>query len=195
MSWAQPEPALRYARQALAYAEQHEVHNLASYIAVTLAWLRLRAGEWDEAERVTRSELEKSMSVAQLLAKTVLAELAVRRGDEDASERLADLSAQADRASEPQRIAPLLELETEWALTTGAPMPIERLEALLDDDAAARLAGRLGRHPRRRMGGRRRARGRARRRRTRRRTPRCCGATGTAQRTHSARSAGRTTAA
>ena len=81
MSWAQPEPALRYARQALAYAEQNEVYNLASYIAVTLAWLQLRAGEWDEAERITRAELEKSVSVTQLVAKTVLAELAVRRGD------------------------------------------------------------------------------------------------------------------
>ena len=65
--------------------------NLASYIAVTLAWLQLRAGEWDQAEQVTRAELEKSMSVAQLVAKTVLAELAVRRGDPDAAERLADL--------------------------------------------------------------------------------------------------------
>jgi predicted ATPase/DNA-binding CsgD family transcriptional regulator len=132
MSWAQPEPAVRYARQALAYAEQNEVYNLASYIAVTLAWLQLRAGEWDEAERVTRAELEKSVSVAQLVAKTVLAELAVRRGDPDAAERLADLAAQAVRASEPQRLAPLVELETEWALTTGVAMPFERLEALLD---------------------------------------------------------------
>ncbi len=134
MSWAQPEPAMRYARQALAYAEQNEVYNLASYIAVTRAWLQLRAGEWDEAERLTRAELEKSVSVAQLVAKTVLAELAVRRGDPDAAERLADLAAQAVRASEPQRLAPLVELETEWALTTGAPLPLELLETLLDEE-------------------------------------------------------------
>ena len=134
MSWAQPEPAVRYARQALAYAEQNEVYNLASYIAVTRAWLRLRAGEWDEAERLTRVELEKSVSVAHLVAKTVLAELAVRRGDPDAAERLADLAAQAVRASEPQRLAPLVELETEWALTTGAPLPLELLETLLDEE-------------------------------------------------------------
>jgi DNA-binding CsgD family transcriptional regulator len=57
----------------------------------------------------------------------------VRRGDPDAPERLADLAAQAVRASEPQRLAPLVELETEWALTTGAPMPIERFETLLDE--------------------------------------------------------------
>jgi predicted ATPase/DNA-binding CsgD family transcriptional regulator len=133
MSWAQPEPAVRYARQALAYAELNEVHNLASYVAITLAWLQLRAGEWEEAETITRAESEKSISVAQLVAKTVLTELAVRRGDPDAAERLADLAAQAVRASEPQRLAPLVELETEWALTTGAPLPIERFETLLDE--------------------------------------------------------------
>jgi ATP/maltotriose-dependent transcriptional regulator MalT len=133
MSWAQPEPAVEYAREALAYAERNELHSLASYIAITLAWLQLRAGDWDEAETITRGESEKSVSVAQLVAKTVLTELAVRRGDADASERLADLAAQAVRASEPQRLAPLVELEAEWALTTGAAMPIELFETLLDE--------------------------------------------------------------
>ena len=66
MSWAQPEPAFQHAERAVAYAEANEVHNLASYTAVTLAWLRLRAGEWDEAERITLGEIEKSMTVAQL---------------------------------------------------------------------------------------------------------------------------------
>ena len=64
----------------------------------------------------------------------MLAELAVRRGDPDAAERLADLAAPAVRASEPQRLAPLVELETEWALTTGAPLPLELLETLLDEE-------------------------------------------------------------
>ena len=133
MSWVQPAPARRYAQQALAYAEENEVHNLASYVVTTLAWLRLRAGEWDEAERITLGELEKSVSVPQLLAKTVLTELAVRRGDSDAAARLADLAEQAVRASELQRIGPVLELEVEWALTTGAPMPYERLDTLLEE--------------------------------------------------------------
>ena len=44
-----------------------------------------------------RREIERGMTVPQLLAKTVLAELAVRRGDDDAAERLADL-ARAGRA-------------------------------------------------------------------------------------------------
>ena len=63
----------------------------------------------------------------------MLAELAVRRGDPDAAERLADLAAQADRTGEPQRIVPVLELRAEWALTHGAPMPAERFEQLVDE--------------------------------------------------------------
>ena len=51
------------ASEALAYAREHEVHILASYIATVIAWLRLRAGEWDEAERITRREIESGVTV------------------------------------------------------------------------------------------------------------------------------------
>ncbi len=131
MWWVEPAAALRYERQALAYADKHEVHNLGSYVATMVAWLALRAGEWKEAERVVREKLELGTSVVQLLDKTVLAELAVRRGDPDAAERLADVELQAETTGEPQRIAPILELEAEWALTTGAPMPTRPLERFL----------------------------------------------------------------
>lgn len=133
MYWAQPEPALRYAEQSLAYAQDHEVHNLASYAATMIAWLRLRAGDWEEAERVTLRESARGVAVPQLVAKTVLTELAVRRGDPDAVDRLADLAAQADRAGDLQRTTPVLELEIEWALTSGAPMPVARLERTIAD--------------------------------------------------------------
>ena len=99
MSWARPEPALRYAEQALAYAESHEVHTYVSYVTTALAWMHLRKGDWDEAERITHGEIERGITVVQLLAKTVLAELAVRRGDQDAGDRVADLAEHADRAA------------------------------------------------------------------------------------------------
>ena len=107
-----------------------------------IAWLRLRAGEWDEAERLTRREMESGI-VVRLLAKTVLAELAVRRGDPDAGARLAELAAEADRTGELQRIVPLLELAAEWALTTGAPMPVERFEKLAELPTGGIRAGRF----------------------------------------------------
>jgi DNA-binding CsgD family transcriptional regulator len=137
MRWVRPAEASSYARQALVYAREHEVHATASYAAAEIAWLRLRAGEWDEAERLAQAEIDRGIVVAQLVTKPVLTELAVRRGDPDAAERLADLAAQADRARELQRIAPALELATEWALTTGGPMPTERFEQVL-----AELGGR-----------------------------------------------------
>jgi DNA-binding CsgD family transcriptional regulator/tetratricopeptide (TPR) repeat protein len=133
MYWVQPEAALRYAEQGLVYAEEHEVHNLASYVATTAAWLRLRIGDWDEAEGVALSESERGFAVPQLVANTVLAELAVRRGDADAAERLADLATQADRAGDLQRRAPVLELEIERALLTGAPLPTELITKLVDE--------------------------------------------------------------
>jgi DNA-binding CsgD family transcriptional regulator/tetratricopeptide (TPR) repeat protein len=123
MCWVVPGEALRYARRALSYAEQYEVDAFASYLRTTIAWLRLRSGAWDEAERAARREIERGSSVAQLLAKTVLAELAVRRGDPDAPDRLRDVTAQAELAGELQRIGPVLELAFEWSLTTGTPVP------------------------------------------------------------------------
>ena len=130
MLWGRADAARTYGERALAYAVEHEQHTFISYMATMIAWLRLRAGEWEGAERITRTEIQRESGVPQLLAKTVLAELAVRRGDPDAGERLADIGAEADRTGEFQRTAPVLELETEWALTTGAPMPTQRFEQL-----------------------------------------------------------------
>jgi DNA-binding CsgD family transcriptional regulator len=133
MTWVQPEPAWRYSVEALSYAREHEVHNLASYIEMMLAWLRLRRGEWTAAERAARSELERrTTTVAQLLARSVLTELAVRRGDADAAAQLAELAEVADRAGDLQRLTPVLELRIEWALTRGGPMPLERFDRLVE---------------------------------------------------------------
>jgi DNA-binding CsgD family transcriptional regulator/tetratricopeptide (TPR) repeat protein len=129
--WADADAARRFGEQALAYAAEHEQQTFISYVAMMLAGLRLRAGEWDDAERTTRDAIARDLGVAQLLAKTVLTELAVRRGDPDAADLLADAATQADRTGEFQRIAPVLELETEWALTSGAPIPMDRIEQLV----------------------------------------------------------------
>jgi DNA-binding CsgD family transcriptional regulator/tetratricopeptide (TPR) repeat protein len=128
--WARPPEALRYADQATAYGAGHEVLIIASNAAVVTAWLRLRAGEWAESERITRREIESGVVIRQI-TKIVLAELAVRRGDPDAAERLAEVAADGDRTGEPQRILPALERAAEHALLTGAPMPTGRIEALV----------------------------------------------------------------
>lgn len=125
--WVRPEAAVRCAGRAQRYATAHEVDALGSYAAVTHAWLRMRAGEWEPAAAVARTALADGATVTQLLARTVLAELAVRRGDADAGSRLRDVAGQADCTDELQRIEPVLELEVEWALTRGAPMPHARV--------------------------------------------------------------------
>jgi DNA-binding CsgD family transcriptional regulator/tetratricopeptide (TPR) repeat protein len=135
-TWGLPKAGRSYAEQALAYAGNHEVHMYASYVTTLLAWLRLRTGEWHEAERITYGEIERGVTVVQLLAQTVLAELAVRRGDPDAGDRLTDLAAHADRAAEPQRIMPAIELMAERALTEDAPMPVVWIERLAEHLAA-----------------------------------------------------------
>jgi DNA-binding SARP family transcriptional activator len=143
LSWARPDAALRYAEMTVAYADEHQVHTIGSYAATLIAWLRLRSGDWAEAERVARIEVERGVGLPVLSA-IVLAELAVRRGDEDAVERLNDASTQADRAGELHRIVPVLELAAERALTSGAAMPTERLAELADQiPPRGTLVGRL----------------------------------------------------
>jgi len=137
MFWVQPDKALQQAERGLSYAQEHEVHNLASYLATTTAWLRFRAGDWDEGERVALRESERGYAVPQLLANTVLAELAVRRGDADAAERLAGLAAQAERAGDIQRRLPVLELEIERALLAGTPPPADSVRKVVDEIQAS----------------------------------------------------------
>jgi predicted ATPase/DNA-binding CsgD family transcriptional regulator len=127
MLWVQTAEALKYAELAQTYARRHEMQTFAPYIATMIAWLKLRAGEWDEAEQLAQAELEGN-TVARLLAMGVLTELAIRRGDNGADELLVELTAQAEETGEMQRMLPAFELAAEWALNTGGPMPTAGLE-------------------------------------------------------------------
>jgi ATP/maltotriose-dependent transcriptional regulator MalT len=133
MLWGRPVEARGYVEEAVTYSSQYEVHTLVQYTEAQLAWLRLRAGEWDEAERAAARVVSGDESITQLLARTVLAELSIRRGDPDAEADLAGLAEQAERTGELQRLVPVVELQVESALLTGGPMPSRRVEALLDE--------------------------------------------------------------
>ena len=95
MIWGRPQPALGFAELAVAYAGSTRCTTSCPTPRRRVAWLRLRAGEWDEAERIATAQIRQRETVPELLAQTVLAELAVRRGDADAAERLADLARRA----------------------------------------------------------------------------------------------------
>jgi DNA-binding CsgD family transcriptional regulator len=133
MLWGRPVEARRYVEDAVIYSTQYEVHTLVQYTEALLAWLRLRAGEWEEAERAAARVVSGDESITQLLARTVLAELSIRRGDPAADADLAGLAEQAERTGELQRLVPVVELQVECALLTGGPMPSRRVEELLGE--------------------------------------------------------------
>jgi DNA-binding CsgD family transcriptional regulator len=136
MNWARADAALEASRAAVAYADKHEIYHMAPYSVLTEAWLQLRAGRWAEAERTALAYAHTNVTVHRLLAETVLAELAVRRGDGDAEERLAALSQRAEETGELQRLVPAFELSIERALLAGEQPPAERLLPHLDADRA-----------------------------------------------------------
>lgn len=135
-TWAQAPASRDAVGRAVAYAAEHEVHHLGAYAATIRTWHRLRAGEWSEAEREAQAHVQDS-SVTALFARTLLAELAVRRGSHDADARLAALATAGERAGDLQRIAPVLALQVERSLTSRAAVPVERLRQLVE-----RFAGR-----------------------------------------------------
>jgi ATP/maltotriose-dependent transcriptional regulator MalT len=137
--------ARELAERAAGYAREHQVDSLGAYLGVTLAWLRLRAGDWAAAEAIPRAELARGASVTQLLARTVLAELAVRRGDPDADALLADAAAQAEQTEEVQRIGPVVQVQIERALLTGEEMPLAAVERAVGLAAAGGFRGWGGR--------------------------------------------------
>ncbi|MCZ2860797.1 ATP-binding protein [Blastococcus sp. VKM Ac-2987] len=130
--WVRPERALRSLQDGVRYAREHEVDTMVGYLEAIRAWLLLRQGAEDEATGLARATLTRAAApestVAGLVARTVLAERAVRRGADDADIRLAAVASDADRTGELKRIGPVLELEAERALTRGDPLPVSRLE-------------------------------------------------------------------
>lgn len=130
LSWLRTAEARQCAAQGIDYARRHEVDQLRAYLEVTDAWLLLRAGDWAAAKAIAGGEAGNATTVGDLLAETVLTELAVRRGDDDARVRLDQLADAAGRTGELQRIEPVLLLEIEWSLTRGEPPPRARFEQL-----------------------------------------------------------------
>ena len=129
-TWIEPAAARTYTEQALVHSGAHEVHGLDVYTRLLLVWLDVRHGVWDGAERAIGDALGQGESVQQLLAQTIHAELAIRRGDPTARLLLTALADQAGRSGELQRTVPVLELEVEWALLHGEPQPLARIESI-----------------------------------------------------------------
>jgi DNA-binding SARP family transcriptional activator/tetratricopeptide (TPR) repeat protein len=137
MLWGRTTAAAEALEQAVTYGQDYEQETLGAYAQMALGALRVRTGEWDDAERVLHGVVPTG-SVTRLVADTALAELAVRRGDADAADRLELLRPAVERTREFQRIAPVVELDAEHALLTGGPLPADRIERIFDEVRARR---------------------------------------------------------
>ncbi|MGC0142378.1 ATP-binding protein [Pseudactinotalea sp. Z1732] len=133
LCWVQPEAALRSITQGLALVEERQRDVFKDHFETLLAWLKARSGYFDEARALAERVIGRraSSTIAGLQAQTVLAEVAVRRGDDDAAARLSDLIALVNEAGEPKLSGPVLELEIEWALTHSRHPPVGRTEQVL----------------------------------------------------------------
>ena len=175
MCWAQPEPAARVrSSRRSPTREEHEVHTLRLvHRRRLLAWLRLRAGEWDEAERIARARARaRRERVASCSRGRCWPSSRSGGAIRTPAERLADLAAQADRAGELQRIAAGARARDRVGADARRADADRAHRAARRRGPPARPAPRLGRAPDRGLGGGRRDRRRARPARRRRRTRR-----------------------
>lgn len=129
LHWVRPERSRLPVEHARRHVRAHELDHMAPFLDALLAWLRLRAGDWQAAETLVASPSDTS-SVAALQARLVRTELAVRRGDTDAEERLRRLGDDVARTGELIRIAPVFDLRAEWAFLHDRPPPVDHLTSI-----------------------------------------------------------------
>ena len=132
--WVLPETARANAVQARTCAEEYELDGMAAFIRAFLVWLELREGRPQAVAHLplpaTTQGPDTTTAISELLARTVLAELAVRTGAADAGERLDQLAAALDRTQQLVLIAPVLGLQVEQALIDDTPLPHERFSEI-----------------------------------------------------------------
>jgi DNA-binding CsgD family transcriptional regulator len=134
LQWVRPEPARIHAEQARGYARSHELDGMARFIDAFLVGLQLRAGHLEGTSVLPTgrrgSRPVPAGTIADHQTQAVATELAIRRGEADADDRLAELVALADRTGMITHIGAALELQVERALTSDAPLPVERFDAI-----------------------------------------------------------------
>ncbi len=132
--WCRPEVVSKLIARGLPIAREHQYDALTTLFERLSAWLAARRGDFETAMQLTQLPTGRRNSVrnGRLIAHTVQAEVALRRGDPDASDQLQNLGVEVDRTGELCRIEPVLELQIEQALLTGEPPPVERIQEAVD---------------------------------------------------------------
>ncbi|MDH3227922.1 MAG: response regulator transcription factor, partial [Thermoleophilia bacterium] len=107
-----------YLAQGLEYAGKRELEGSRCYMTAERARLHLSTGRWGAAERDARWVVNRpeEPGITRMPALATLAQLLVRRGDEDALRVLDEARALAEPTGELQRIAPVAvaRAECEW---------------------------------------------------------------------------------
>jgi DNA-binding CsgD family transcriptional regulator/tetratricopeptide (TPR) repeat protein len=131
LDWVRLDEAEQYLPAAAKLAEEAEYLGFLSYMRTEQARLALARGQWDDAVRYAELGLELSLSAhrpTQMAALTVLARVAVRRGQPDAAELLSRAWEMVADSGELQRTGPVAAARSEHAWLRG------------DDPAARDLA-------------------------------------------------------
>jgi len=116
--WRDIQPALDYAKQAIALAERHELRTAEVYAKALLSRILELSGDWSEAMDLAHGLLDAGVT-SQMVALPVLGAIETRRGRASArevSERAWDLASAAD---EFQRLAPAAITCAEYAWISG----------------------------------------------------------------------------
>ncbi|MGC4038178.1 MAG: AAA family ATPase [Chitinophagaceae bacterium] len=117
--------------EGIHYCEERELDAWTKYMLTCKARLKLETGEWNEALAIADRVLqdEQQAGINKHNASTVMAMIAMRRGEEDVATALMAAKTRAFTAGEHQRIVPVAIALLEYEWITG--------RKLLDDESLA----------------------------------------------------------
>lgn len=116
--WRDIQPALDYAKQAIASAERHDLRTVEVYAKALLARILELNGEWSEATDLAHGVLDAAVTT-QMVALPVLGAIEARRGRASAREALVRAWEMASAADEFQRLAPAAIACAEYGWISG----------------------------------------------------------------------------
>ena len=131
--------AEKFFEEGIRYCEERDLDAWAFYMLSWLARLKLETGHWKEAYNIAEGLLktEAQTPIVRIIVLVVVANIKMRRGEDDALSQLVHAKTMASESMESQRILPVLSaiLEYEW-LTGSTVIDDKTLDA-----AKATIAG------------------------------------------------------
>jgi len=117
----QRDRALRYLDRGSAWADEHEVLSVLSYLTSLRSRLELDRGRWHDADALAGSVLTSPATspLNQMNALYTITRLHVRRGEDDAETLVRRFVSEAERTGELQRLVPAAVVRAEWAELIG----------------------------------------------------------------------------